>query len=371
MQSNHVVQVDFSEKELIILYNYIPRLIEKCAILVNLSSNYYTSAKQEILLTEDNRGNYWIIATDYDIFCLFPVAKLNGKINPRVNEAFNLLFEFQNYENSDIREFILKKPAKVYPARSREGWILEEAGFVDFTNSSLLSVEALNGKVNKSPLIPENLIRQVSRKEFEEYINKFETEINQLKAQVQHLTEAQEEIQTKMAEINNKHSNLETQLPLTEGNSSYSNYQVETTQQETTSNQDNSINIFTRLNLTPEELLIVETYNSNPVIISQKAKQVSETNSSIEKRREGSNEAIVIEKQPQGYYWLVGRDTLYLVPRRGFNINRSTVDTFKALFKCQGSKVTSKFKLIKPAKVVMIGNSSNWQLIERGIIEFE
>ena len=45
--------------------------------------------------------------------------------------------------------------------------------------------------------------------------------------------------------------------------------------------------------------------------------------------------------------------------------------TFKALFKCHGSKATNKFKLIKPAKVVMIGSSQTWQLTERGIIEFK
>lgn len=59
------------------------------------------------------------------------------------------------------------------------------------------------------------------------------------------------------------------------------------------------------------------------------------------------------------------------MPRRGFNIHRSTVHTFRALFKCHGSQATNKFKLIKPAKVVMIGSSQTWQVTERGIIEFE
>jgi len=370
MQANHVVKVDFSEKELIILYNYIPRLIEKSAILVNLSPNYYTSAKQEILLTEDPRGNYWIIATDYDIYWLFPVAKLNGRVNPRVNEAFNFLFEFQNYENSDSREFILKKPAKVNLARSREDWIIEEAGFLDFGNSPLLSIDALNGKVDKSPLIQEDSITQVSRKDLEEYIDKVDAEINQLKTRVQQLTEGREQIKTEIKEIKEQYSSLQNKLPMREENGSSTNHNVETPQQETTSNQHHSITS-TSLNLTPEELRIVENYNSNPVIISQQARQVAETNASIEKRINGSHEAVFLERQPQGHYWLVGTERLYLMPKRGFNINRSTVDSLKALFKCQGSKVTSKFKLIKAAKVSMIGNSQTWQLNERGIIEFE
>lgn len=36
MESKHIKKVDFSEKELIILYNYIPRLIEKSAIFSQL-----------------------------------------------------------------------------------------------------------------------------------------------------------------------------------------------------------------------------------------------------------------------------------------------------------------------------------------------
>jgi hypothetical protein len=373
MESQHIKKVDFSEKELIILYNYIPRLIEKSAILVNLSPNYYTNGKQETLLTEDTRGNYWIIATDYDIYWLFPITKLNGKINPSVNEAFNLLFQNHNYDNSYNREFILKKPAKVSPVRNTENWILAEPGFIDFANLPLLPIEALNGKDNNSPIIEQNSIPSVSQDDFENYIYKTDSEINQLKSQIQELTQAREHIETDIKEIKDKYSDLENRvkLPVKAENNISTNNQVESNQPETTSNQHHSINTATALNLTPEESRIVETYNSNPVVISQQAKQVSETNTSITKRSQGINEAVVLEKQAQGHYWLIGRETLYLMPRRGFNINRSTVDTFKALFKCHGSKATNKFKLIKPAKLVMIGSSQTWQLTERGIIEFE
>ncbi len=371
MEMQNIEKVDFSENELIILYNYIPRLIEKSAILVNLSPSYYTNGKQEILLTEDTKGNYWVIATDYDIYWLFPIATLKGKFNHHVNEALNLLFEFKNYENSENREFTLKKPAKVYPAISREGWILESTGFLDFTNLRLLSIETSNGNSNKIPLIQENSTLQLSQKEFEEYRSKVEAEINLLKMQVQQLTEAREQFKTEIKEIKDRYFSLETQLPATAEHNSSSNHQVENTQEVKISNQDNSINISTELNLTSEELRIVETYNYNPVIISQQAKQVSETTTSIEKRSQGINDTVVLEKQSQGHYWLVGKETLYLMPRRGFKINRSTVDTFKALFQFRGSKVPSKFKLIKPAQVAMIINSQTWQLTERGIIEFE
>lgn len=373
MPNQYLQKVDFLKQELIILYNYIPRLIEKTSILVNLSPNYYTNGKEETLLTEDNRGNYWIIATEDDIYWLFPISKLNGKINPRVNEAFNLLFHNHNYQNSDSSKFILKKPAKVYPAKNQEGWILAEPGFIEFGNLPLLLIETSNGTVHHSGVIQQNLISSISRDEFADYTKKTDSEIHQLKLQVQQLTEEQEKIDTDIKKIKDKYNKLENgvKLPVKEENNRSINNQVENNQQETISTQHQVANTSNSLNLNPEELRIVETYNSNPVLISQQARQVSETSSSIQNRSRGINEAVVLERQSQGLYWLFGKDILYLMPRRGFKLNRSTVDTFRALFQCQGSKATSKLKLLKPATVVMIDNTKNWQLTEKGIIEFE
>ncbi|MBD2663530.1 hypothetical protein B6N60_03426 [Richelia sinica FACHB-800] len=375
MPINNLEKVDFSEQELIILYNYIPRLIEKTAILVNLSPNYYTNGTQETLLTEDNRGNYWIIATDNDIYWLFPITKLNGKINPRVNEAFNLLFQHHNYEDSDKREFILKKPAQVHPPRKAEGWILAEQGLIEFGNLPLLPIELSNGKVHNSPVaqevIKKNVISSISRDEFTDYTNKTDVEINDLKLQIKKLIEEREKFKTEIQAIENKYSELENRIKSPVQEVTQSSHIVENNHQEITSNQQQAVNTANSLNLNPDELRIVETYNSNPVVISQQAKQVSETSSSIQNRSQGINEAVVLERQAQGLYWLFGRDTLYLMPKRGFGFSRSTIDTFRALFQIRGSKVTSKFKLLKPAKVVMIGSSQTWQLTEKGIIEFE
>ncbi|MEA5577358.1 hypothetical protein [Anabaena sp. UHCC 0451] len=371
MPINNLEKVDFSEQELIILYNYIPRLIEKTAILVNLSPNYYTNGTQETLLTEDNRGNYWIIATDNDIYWLFPITKLNGKINPSVNEAFNLLFQNHNYNNSDTREFILKKPAQVYPARNAEGWILTQPGLIEFGNLPLLPIAASNGKVNNSAVVQKNLIQSVSQDEFTDYTNKTDSEIHQLKSQIQQLIEQREKFKLEIQEIQNKYSELENKIKLPVQELTQNSHQTENNQQEIISNQQQAVNTANSLTVTPEELHIVETYNSNPVVISQQARQVSETSSSIQNRSQGINEAVVLERQNQGLYWLFGRDTLYLMPKRGFSFSRSTIDTFRALFQIRGSRVTSRFKLLKPAKVVMIGSSQTWQLTEKGIIEFE
>ncbi|MTJ52373.1 hypothetical protein FJR38_06665 [Anabaena sp. UHCC 0253] len=374
MQNDSSNKVDYSEWECLILYNYIPRLIEKYAILVNISAHYYTSGNQEISLTENPKGDYWIIASDNNIYWLFPNTKLKSRINTPKKEVLSKLFEFYNYENSDSREVILKKPAQVFPSSSGEGWILAKQGIIDFNNSSFLEIINANNKSSEN--IPklkvnqnneqQNLITQVSREEFNEYILESQKEIIQLKSQVQQLIEIQQRLQGEIERINENYGSLETKLE-----NNFPNHQIATLPEKTTSQQEKLINTSSSVNLNAQELRIVEAYNSNPVIISQQAKQVAETNTSIEKRIQGNIEAIVLEKQAQGYYWLIGREQLYVMPRKHLNINRATVESIRILFECKGSKATSKFKLLKPAKVVMIGNSQTWQLTERGIIEFE
>ncbi|MEA5581770.1 hypothetical protein VB620_10520, partial [Nodularia harveyana UHCC-0300] len=333
------------------------------------------------LLTENNRGDYWVLVTDDDIYWLFPVSRQNRRINPRISEIVQILFDCQDYENSDTCEFILKKPAKVSPARSGDGWILEEQGVLDFSSSSFLEIKPVNGRIAQNQLQLElshkveqqNSFSAVSRDEFDDYIHQSEGEIGQLKLQIQQLKEMQQKLQVEIQKVKEFSSSLETKFQQAEEPKTSINHQVEAHQQKTISDQDTPMKTSTIVNLNSQEVRIVEAYNSNPAIISQTAKQVSETTASIDKRRQGNSEAIVLEKQAQGYYWLIGREQFYLMPKNGLKINRATVESLEALFDFQGSKVTSqsKFKLIKPAKVAVIVTSQSWQLTERGIIEFE
>ncbi|MBE9058056.1 hypothetical protein [Sphaerospermopsis sp. LEGE 08334] len=387
-------KVDYSEKECIILYNYIPRLIEKYAILVNISEQYYQSSNRELLLTESQQGKYWVINSDHDdhdIYWLFPVTKLNGRINPHENEIFNLLFNCQNFSNINSLQFTLKKPAQVYLNSSGEGWILDKPGILDFSNSSLLEVAEDNGKTIENKLLVEshpqnettNIVPSVSKSEFQQYVQQSQEEINQLNNQlnyqIQQLITTQQQLKEEIKVLNDKYNALDSKLVniesanfrCSENNSQVSSGEkVQETVQEITKQTSPSVN--STVHLSPQEIQIVEVYNSNQFIaIAQRANTVAETNYSIENRSQGKNEAVVLEIKPKGYYWLcVTRDQLYIMPIKYLTINQTTVASLRVIFEYQG-KETSKFKLIKPAKVVMIENTKTWQLTEKGIIQFE
>ncbi|MFM2060808.1 MAG: hypothetical protein RLZZ507_478 [Cyanobacteriota bacterium] len=390
MQIKKMQKVDYSERECVVIYNYIPRLIEKYAVLVNIADNYYHNHNSELLIIENSRGKYWVIMSDYDdhdIYWLFPVAKLNGRINPNENEAFNLLFDCHNYTNVNSLQFTLKKPAQVYPSGSGDGWILEKQGILDFSNSSSVEDSQDNGKITQNqPHIDNNpktensdILPSVLQSEFNEYIENSQAEFNQLNSKIQALIASHEQLKEEVKLVKDKYNDLAGKLSDRESinyqnqnhNQSHENSDLNSRLemvQEVTKPTPTSVN----LNLSPQEIQIVGVYNSNQVAsISQKAKPVSEANSSIEKRSQGNNEAVVLEIQTQGYYWLLTtKDILYVMPRKHLNINRATIESLKVLFEYQ-TKATNKFKLLKPAKVVMIENTKTWQLTEKGIIEFE
>jgi hypothetical protein len=384
-------KVDYSENECVILYHYIPRLIEKYAVLVNISEQYYHTGNQELLLTESQQGKYWVIIcenNDDDIYWLFPVTKLNGRINPDENEIFSLLFNCQNFTNISSLKFTLKKPTQVYPHSSGEGWILQKPGILDFSNSSLEDVEENNPFIEsgKNPTFveshpqTENTVNLVSQLEFQQYIQHSKSELNQLNFKIQQLVTSQQQLKAEVKLVRDKSHTLETKLVNieSENNQIIENTdvsspleEVETKVQEVTQPTSPPVNI--AVNLSPQEIQIMEVYNSNQFTnISQRATTISETVSSIENRRQGNNEEVVLEINPKGYYWLyITRDKLfYVMPIKYLTINQTTVSSLRVIFAYQG-KETSKFKLVKPARVVMIEKTRTWELIEKGIIEFE
>ncbi len=135
--------------------------------------------------------------------------------------------------------------------------------------------------------------------------------------------------------------------------------------------QQNIINEPTNLNLSPQESEIVDLYDRNPVLIARQAREVSETKNSIEQRQQGYNIAVILEKRNNANYWLIAKDQLYVIPRKHLSINRVTLESLLALFDYQDIPNKKKFKLLKPAKAVLLTGSQNWQITERGVIKFE
>ncbi len=189
MESDYLNLVDYSEQELLILYNCIPKIFNSVAISVNISHDHFSSGNKEILLIEDPKGKgmYWVISTQEEVHWLVPVPQRSRKINSHAIESLKRLFECQNSEQSNDWKFILKKLAKVSPSTNEKSWILEEAGFIDFGNS--LSLEQIHEYIQKSQLQPE-LFSQVEPKntlntglesDTEEMMNQAEMEISKLR----------------------------------------------------------------------------------------------------------------------------------------------------------------------------------------------
>ena len=62
----------------------------------------------------------------------------------------------------------------------------------------------------------------------------------------------------------------------------------------------------------------------------------------------------------------------YLVPSKSFRITDNNYKTVEGLFKFLNYQrgYAEKFELLKPAKVITLPGNQQWQLEERGILEF-
>ncbi|NEO99245.1 MAG: hypothetical protein F6K58_11290 [Symploca sp. SIO2E9] len=115
----------------------------------------------------------------------------------------------------------------------------------------------------------------------------------------------------------------------------------------------------------------VNTYNQNPNSLLKEATEVSETDESINNRRLGSHENVVLEKKRRGNFWILKESSYeYLVPKENLKINEYSYETVQALFECRGYQPGSNFQLIQAARVYPLTAGQKWQLEEPGILQF-
>ncbi|MCL2928432.1 MAG: hypothetical protein MGG37_10645 [Trichodesmium sp. MAG_R01] len=114
-------------------------------------------------------------------------------------------------------------------------------------------------------------------------------------------------------------------------------------------------------------------YKEDPLSLSENAIEVSEADRSMVQPRISSTQAVIIQKVRRGNYWILNEaDIDYMVPRHNIKINEYNSKTVANLFECQGYQSEySGFQLIKPAKVSAISKGETWQLVERGILQFD
>ncbi|PSB04281.1 hypothetical protein [Merismopedia glauca] len=398
---------DLPESDLIEIYNYLPQILLRKAIkiLVKESDN----SGDRLILTEERNGNYWAIATEEKTNFLFPKAYY--KINEFNINTVNQLFDCQNFESKETREFIVKKPAIVSRLPDAEQWKLEAKGILEFGNKSSSELEQLKNRCDRLQSQVEDLMQErdrlalelaelacdrlseirsqlVTKDEFKKEIelikqerSQFSSQISQLQQNVSQtfsnyeawcqntnqsinsLTTKVGEIQTKVAQLqeysrNNQRLNSVTQINAPTPTSS----SVKPTE-------------FRQVNLSQalswEEANLVSKYNNNPNIFTNKI-EVSETKESNDNRHGGSNQSPILEISRRGNYWIISEsDFYYLVPNPNLKLNEFNYKTVEAFFKYHNypKDFSQKLRLFKPAQVSPLPGGEKWELIQPGVIQ--
>lgn len=118
---------------------------------------------------------------------------------------------------------------------------------------------------------------------------------------------------------------------------------------------------------------LISLYNHNPSAIASQATGVSETKDSIEARRAGRSQRAVFTQDRRGNYWVVqvGSQS-YLIPKSDIKINEHSFNAVQALFDCYGYQAggSDNFTLVKPAAVVPVVQGKEWELSDRGTLQF-
>jgi hypothetical protein len=200
-------------------------------------------------------------------------------------------------------------------------------------------------------------------------IDNFQIELNEIYKSLNRLDQ-------KIKEIENRYQNPTNQTYLSTYTNTGTNQPLNQNRQVGYIHQPVKSNLYSQSNISNSDSNLLSAYNLNSRSLSQSATTVSESEYTAEQRRLGRSVRSILESNNRGNYWILSEGSNeYLFPKGGMKINEHNYHTiaafFECMFKCQGSQATDKFKLIKPAKVVMIGSSQTWQVTERGIIEFE
>ena len=131
LEPSKSLSINFSEKDLIEIYNHVPQVLLNKIIKVSITEN------DSLFLREERNGNYWVIKTELGIYWLLP--KANFKINIHNINTVKYWFDCQGYQPDDSKEFTLIKLAQVSVVPNKQQWKLEVKGGLNFGNSSLAS----------------------------------------------------------------------------------------------------------------------------------------------------------------------------------------------------------------------------------------
>lgn len=120
---------------------------------------------------------------------------------------------------------------------------------------------------------------------------------------------------------------------------------------------------------------LLEIYNTDPKLLQKDAIKVLETANSIDRKRAGVSQRVVLEKATKSNYWVVYDNTgktYWLFFRNNMRISEYRYQDIQALFECYDYQPNySRFKLMKPAKLISLATEEQkWIVEELGIIKF-
>lgn len=366
-----ITPLNISQSELIEVYNNVPKVLLKNSIIVELTDKSYPEENQNqpILLEKNEYGKYWIIVSNQNNIFLLP--SINIKFHIHKLKTVAKLFDFRGITPSLDSHFLLLKPARVFSLPNSNEWQLLEKGILEFTNHlSSVSFKSHLDVDMEQKLVDSNLeIKKINNQlnDFKLQLDHLQQENTNLKSQfnITEIKDNQANTNIDILKINQQLNDLKLELEKSDQNHHRLESQIKNLPIVKDSDYLQDIDL---LKKQIELFEVVQNYNLK-LDFPDKI-EVLETEESRLQRLDVYQTLPFFELKDRGDYWIINQQ--YLVPRLKFKINVHNSKTISISFECRNDNdlTSDSFLLIKPAKVAMIDNSENWQLTEKGIIEF-
>lgn len=119
---------------------------------------------------------------------------------------------------------------------------------------------------------------------------------------------------------------------------------------------------------------LIRNYNYDPDSLAGGYSLVSETKENFTQRYRDNEQPMIFEATANGIFWVIqeGDSTYWLFPQAKLKIDKSNYRALQILFECRGYQddYPTGFKLIKPAKVLLIEGTEQFEHETQGILEF-
>ncbi|MEG3436427.1 hypothetical protein V0288_04785 [Pannus brasiliensis CCIBt3594] len=392
-----MIKLDFAVAEIIEIYNSVPKILTNKVVKVAVDPSRLSSDSKIPMLTEQKNGNYWIVLVEDDTYWLLP--KHGIRINQFNLETVRSLFDCQEYQLSEHGDFILLQPAEVTIMPDGKEWRLDTKGILNFDPSypaaesrariqqARQEIDRLQSELAETKKQNEQLNARVAELAYDKLQNIPADLVtrDEFTAQSQQLDSLEETLKTTIQRVSQLEKSMKDESlrekPIDSKSKKYSPPQRKEEREQpriaprsyysepVSPRPARSVSTFSNSQW-------VDTYNRQSTSLS--LTEVSPTEESLNNRRLGSRQPIILETSRRGHYGIyIDGNENYLVPSQHFRITQNNYKTVEVLFECRnytpdpsGTHSSGNFKLLKPAIVYPITGGKSWQLYEPGILQF-